>query len=412
MTNDAAYSMIERNQFLRKYNFTEEQFETSRLEWSLLEQIYVRHTSMVGELQTSANYISQRLQSVPAVHSLNVRIKHAEHLVAKVIRKKLERPELTFETTSYEEQITDLIGIRALHLFKDEWRVIHDFITATWDLHETPIAYVRSGDPRDLVTAFSNAKFKVEEHPFGYRSIHYLIESRPAKCIRFAELQIRTIFEEGWSEIDHRVRYPRQSDDPYLAEFLTIFNRLAGSADEMGTFIKSLSGYISEQTHKLAERELQVTKKEEELKAAVSELKISETKKAQLQRQIDELRRTSWVVPDLKGFEVQFPAHMANNVSGLFDLAVGDVLKNVDLSAVSSSQLGSVFENIDLSAFHISSLGDVLKKTAAVGPSEFGRTFVTCTNCGAPAAPAEANGIALCERCRKETLATKSVPGE
>jgi GTP pyrophosphokinase len=163
MVQDTKTSVVDRSHFLRSYHFTEEQFKAADLDWSLLEQIYTRHISMVGELQTTAGYISQRLQSVPAVHSLNVRIKHGEHLIAKMIRKKLECPELTFEVTSYEELITDLIGIRALHLFKDEWRIIHDFITETWDLHETPIAYVRSGDPAALLNAFTDAKFRVEE---------------------------------------------------------------------------------------------------------------------------------------------------------------------------------------------------------------------------------------------------------
>jgi ppGpp synthetase/RelA/SpoT-type nucleotidyltranferase len=359
-------SIIDRGEFLRSYNFTEEQFKGSELDWSLLEQIYVRHISMVGELQTTANYISQRLQSVPTVHSLNVRIKHEEHLIAKIIRKKLQHPELAFDVASYGELITDLIGIRALHLFKDEWRMIHDFITATWDLHETPIAYVRSGDPAALLAAFSDAKFRVEEHPFGYRSIHYLIESRPAKCTQFAELQVRTIFEEGWSEIDHRVRYPRQSDDPYLAEFLTIFNRLAGSADEMGTFIKSLSSFISEQAHKLAERELEVVRKEEELKTAVSKLRISEGEKSKLQHRIDELRKSSPVVPGVS--------------------VAGEWLRHLDIWGTSRSTLGNTLKGIDIGA-----LSRALSH------------IVPCANCNKlfVASPLEGSAPQLCPDCRK-----------
>jgi putative GTP pyrophosphokinase len=378
-------SVIDRSQFLRSYNFTEEQFKTTELDWSLLEKICDRHASMVSELQTSANYISQRLQFVPAVHSLNVRIKHGEHLIAKVVRKKLERPELVFEVASYEKLITDLIGIRALHLFKDEWRMIHDFITSTWNLHETPIAYVRSGDPKALITAFTDAKFKVEEHPFGYRSIHYIIETRPAKCTRFAELQIRTIFEEGWSEIDHRVRYPRQSDDPYLAEFLTIFNRLAGSADEMGTFIKSLSGYIGEQARKLAEGELEVAENEKALKAAVSKLEISEGEKNKLQSRIDELRRSSFVLPDLAAFSASFSANL---------------LRGSDIAAFSCSALENAFKHIDVNALPNLTMNRL--------------GFDVCANCGAHFAspPMSLSGVQLCAKCRKEPPTVKRLPGK
>jgi len=229
-----------RAEFLKRYRFTDEQFAQTGLEWSLLDQVRERHTGMLKELQTAASYVAERLQTVPAVHSLKTRIKDGEHLVAKIIRKRCARPEFVIDCATYEENITDLVGVRALHLFKDEWRAIHEFVTRTWELHEKPTAYVRDGDGDPQ--GFAEAGCNVETHPFGYRSIHYVIKSQPDRYVRRVELQVRTIFEEGWSEIDHRVRYPRQSDDPQLAFFLTIFNRLAGSADEMGTFTKMLDG--------------------------------------------------------------------------------------------------------------------------------------------------------------------------
>jgi ppGpp synthetase/RelA/SpoT-type nucleotidyltranferase len=284
---------IQRDDFLKCHNFTQEQFNSTGLDWSLLEQVHGRHTRMLEDLQSTASYISQRLQLVPAVHSIKVRIKEAEHLVAKIIRKKLETPDFTIELPRYENFITDLIGIRALHLFKDEWLSIHKFVTSTWELLEPPLAYVREGDSGATIKSFEDAQCKVERHPFGYRSIHYLIKSQPAKCTHFAELQVRTIFEEGWSEIDHRVRYPRQSDDPYLADFLTIFNRLAGSADEMGTFIKGLSAHIRQLSDKVAERD----RLETQLKEAVSQLRITEEEKNTLKSQIEKLSFISLAVP-------------------------------------------------------------------------------------------------------------------
>jgi ppGpp synthetase/RelA/SpoT-type nucleotidyltranferase len=103
----------------------------------------------------------------------------------------------SFNVKTYRELITDLIGIRALHLFKDEWRPIHEFITATWDLHEKPIAYYRDGDPEELLNALRKAGCNVTGHQFGYRSIHYIIKSQTDNETQLVELQVRTIFEEG-----------------------------------------------------------------------------------------------------------------------------------------------------------------------------------------------------------------------
>jgi ppGpp synthetase/RelA/SpoT-type nucleotidyltranferase len=273
--------------FLRRYEFTEEQFKQTGLAWEVLDNVRDQHTAMLKELQTTATYVVERLQTVPAVHSLKSRIKDAEHLIAKIIRKKDEGHEL--DCSNYENHITDLVGVRALHLFKDDWRPIHDFINHTWELHEQPIAYVRDGDGDPL--GFADAGCRVQTHPFGYRSIHYVIKSQPAKCTRLVELQVRTIFEEGWSEIDHKVRYPRQSDNPELALFLRIFNRLAGSADEMGTFTKILATSIREQAARTKESERQIQDKEKELRNTISQLQISKQEKLSLQKQIAEVNK-------------------------------------------------------------------------------------------------------------------------
>ena len=285
---------LDQANFLQQYSFTKEEFEQTGLSWDDLETICSLHASSIGELQATGDYIVSRLSTLSAVHSLKLRIKHPEHLVAKIIRKKLERPKSRRTTTSnYRKHITDLVGIRALHLFKDQWRPIHEFVKDTWALQEQPIAYVRKGDPDSIVASFRQCGCKVLTHKFGYRSVHYLISSQPARDIHLTELQVRTLFEEAWSEIDHQVRYARLSENPHLAEFLTIFNRLAGSADEMGTFIKALREFIGEQTTHLAETQSQLRGKESELKKAISQLNISTTEKKKLESQVSELRKSS-----------------------------------------------------------------------------------------------------------------------
>jgi putative GTP pyrophosphokinase len=322
----AVTTIIDRDALLTRHGFTREDFESTGLEWPLLEDICAHHRAASADLQTAATYISQRLQQVPAIHSLKVRVKHPEHLIAKIIRKKLEHPALSFSLQSYQDQVTDLIGLRALHLFKDEWRSIHEFVRATWDLNEEPIAYVRSGDPPALLDDFASANCAVTPHPFGYRSIHYILNFQPDKRAYLAELQVRTIFEEGWSEIDHRIRYPRHSDDVYLGTFLGIFNRLSGSADEMGTFIKELSRFVSEQADKITERDREIAHKEGDLKKAISQLKISQTEKDNLEKQIEALRKSSRSFDELSIFptisSVVSPTHSLSSFKPEFNLTI------------------------------------------------------------------------------------------
>jgi hypothetical protein len=133
---------------------------------------------------------------------------------------------------------------------------------------------------------FESADCDLREHPEGYRSVHYVLKSQPANQQHLVELQVRTIFEEGWSEIDHRIRYPNQTDNPYLRQFLIMFNGLAGSADQMGSFIKALSTHLKDEA-KLIDS---LNKKVE---AAIARSEISKNEKKELQKLIDELQHAS-----------------------------------------------------------------------------------------------------------------------
>lgn len=233
--------------FLGRNNITFGDWERSDISWETLQAIAKDHDSRRKELDNAAQFFARTMQAFTAVHSVRWRIKDTDHLLEKIIRKRVEGSakyeNITIE--NYRSKVTDLIGLRALHLFKEECLDIDDELRRTWRLVEKPIAYVREGDRAELTEQFKTRKFKVQEHKAGYRSVHYVCATQPTQTEVLAEIQVRTIFEEGWSEIDHRIRYPNFSDDPVVAYFLTIFNRLAGNADEMGSFVQQLTRHIA-----------------------------------------------------------------------------------------------------------------------------------------------------------------------
>jgi len=306
MSDELEKAETEKARFLSKYGITEEQFAATGLQWSVLVEIRQRHTAMEPELQPIGLYVSERLRMVPEIHSLRRRIKDGEHLVEKIIRKKREEPSLEFNTSSYESLVTDLIGVRAIHLFKDQWQAIHQVVKDTWNLQGDPVAYVRKGDPPQLQDSFREAGCEVKEHDYGYRSVHYLIKF-PAKCTRLVELQVRTIFEEGWSEIDHLVRYPQKSSDTNLEVFLQIFNRLAGSADEMGTFTKTLDIFIRDHARKTREKEC-------ELNVVISKLKLTHAEKASLEKKVAELQTLRPLVLGAPNLDINVSGSMVVDV--------------------------------------------------------------------------------------------------
>tara|TARA_R110000822_G_scaffold90410_1_gene208978 strand:+ start:382 stop:1629 length:1248 start_codon:yes stop_codon:yes gene_type:complete len=255
--------------FLENNRITREDWEKAAIEFDELKAIALDHSAKVTSLDDAASYLAKILQKCPQVHSVRWRVKDPEHLIEKIVRKRVLGSEkyLSINTENYTEIITDLIGVRVLHLFKYEWVNIQEHILAHWKTEEAPVAYIRSGDEGEIIESYKANSCVVKNHPVGYRSIHYVISTQPTLNKVFSEIQVRTIFEEGWSEIDHKIRYPNFSNNELISYFLTIFNRMAGSADEMGSFVRNLTSEITIQELKIdeinREQELHLSKIEE-----------------------------------------------------------------------------------------------------------------------------------------------------
>lgn len=281
--------MIAKKDFLKKYNISDDDFKKTNLKWTELEKIYSDFESKRHEFEPTAKDIVERLLKVKKVHSVRYRIKDCEHLIEKIIRKKIENKKRTFSLENYFLKIDDIIGVRALHLFKDDWDDIDNYITSTWKTKEIPTANIRNGDSEELTKRFVDKNYKIKEHQYGYRSVHYILESSPTKQSYVAELQVRTIFEEGWSEIDHTIRYPYDLENPILKQYLLMFNRLAGSADEMGTYIKFLQSELEKRETKFQDSLNEREKIIDELKSKIEKSKIDKKTKTEIGTSLDHL---------------------------------------------------------------------------------------------------------------------------
>jgi putative GTP pyrophosphokinase len=267
--------LLNQKDFLRKYNIEVKDFEKTTLKWTDLQVIFKDYCTEIPKLEASAIYIFNNLMKTNNVHSVRYRIKHEEHVIEKIIRKRINNPANIITLENYKTELTDLIGLRAIHLFKEDWLSIHDLITTTWDLKEKPVVNYREGDSAEYLKKIEELDCSIKEHPFGYRSIHYVVESKPAKKTYFAEIQVRTIFEEAWSEIDHTIRYPYDQDNPLFGQFLLILNRLAGSADEMGTFIKYLKIDLQQKEDNHLQKISEKDKLIRELESKIKKLKLN-----------------------------------------------------------------------------------------------------------------------------------------
>ena len=279
--------MMDCDKLLKKFGLSKESFERSDLEWSELKEIWLHHKENERNLKPVLSTIQEVVQNIPEVHSVRARVKDADHLVAKIIRKRIDDPNRVIGLDNYSSEITDLVGVRALHLFKDQWKNIHCAITDSWELKEEAVANIRVGDSDEVSDEYKSEHITVKEHPAGYRSIHYLIETKPCRVKHVVEIQVRTIFEEGWSEVDHTLRYPHQRSDQLLGQYFTLFNRLAGSADEMATFVKQFIQHTDQTRQSYKQRLADKQKEIDKLKNDISTLQIDKHLKDSLNSSVD-----------------------------------------------------------------------------------------------------------------------------
>jgi len=227
----------------------------------LIKEAYERIDKQLHDI--SKDFIDEYLYEIDqaGIHSYRYRTKDVEHLLEKIQRKQRENPEKFkgLDHTNYYKFITDLIGIRVFFLYREDWKHFHEYITKCFEnnpelyvvdrladfdedenhyyIAERPKVYKRSGDSK----IYDDNEIEVKSEGI-YRSLHYIIKYKGY----YVEIQGRTLFEEGWGEVDHDIVYPHNQDDEMLREYSKMLNRLSGLADEMSSYFRKMKEYKEE----------------------------------------------------------------------------------------------------------------------------------------------------------------------
>jgi putative GTP pyrophosphokinase len=152
------------------------------------------------------------------VHSVQSRAKTA----TSVGKKAAQPSEVDPSKPKYTDplnQITDLAAVRVIAFFPKTISQIETLLEEEFE----------------VVERFDKGKQLIEEEKFGYQSLHYLVRLSSSRGVlaeyeRFratvVEIQIRTILQHAWAEIEHDIQY--KAADAIPTEIRRRFMSLAG----------------------------------------------------------------------------------------------------------------------------------------------------------------------------------------
>jgi putative GTP pyrophosphokinase len=177
-----------------------------------------------------------------SVHGVSHRIKATDSLA-----RKLGRPDRIYQRL---DDLTDLVGLRVITFFDDSIEQVARLIEQGFKVDmERSVDKRRQQDPAS----------------FGYRSLHYICHP-PAELVALDpswdwpfEIQIRTILQHAWAEIEHDLGYKSPESIPVPVR--RRFSRLAGLLEiadsefvELRRFIEDYARSLRQPPHLLTQR--------------------------------------------------------------------------------------------------------------------------------------------------------------
>lgn len=146
-----------------------------------------------------------------SIHSLDSRVKTRKSLEGKITKKN-----------KYKSigDITDIVGIRIITHYSDDVDKIAELVESEFII-----------DSENSI----DKRVSIEPEKFGYLSLHYIVSLNEARTslkeyevykeIK-AEIQIRSILQHAWAEIEHDIGYKSATGLPN--EIRRYFSRLSG----------------------------------------------------------------------------------------------------------------------------------------------------------------------------------------
>jgi putative GTP pyrophosphokinase len=209
----------------------------------LISSIVRQFKSDLALIRTMLDQLVSSVQSSDPlmlyVHSLRWRVKDPDHLRDKLLRKlkRAQEENIPFDVTieNYREKINDLAGLRILHLHTSQIVGIDKELSAV--LKQFSYSVIESAKARtwddEYRSYYESVGIGTTSTPNKmYTSVHYVVSPQITSKLT-CEIQVRTLAEELWGEVDHAMNYPLASKVAACREQIKVLARVTSSCSRL-----------------------------------------------------------------------------------------------------------------------------------------------------------------------------------
>lgn len=199
------------------------------------EAILISFLNKKDQYKKLAQYIVRLIRDDPSkpegsIHTITYRIKDELRLIEKIDRlnKDIKAGTPLISERDYQAFVGDLLGVRIICLRLSDVEKVEAYLKLLSE--ESILNFVRGPDHKKSFILPVNPDESIPDatdlRHTGYSSIHYRLKlgenSDAPQDLKgvIVELQLRTILEEAWSEIDHKYRYMRSRNDVELPDHI------------------------------------------------------------------------------------------------------------------------------------------------------------------------------------------------
>jgi ppGpp synthetase/RelA/SpoT-type nucleotidyltranferase len=210
--------------------------------WEEVETFFIDQKGHYEKEIENVIQILEKLKSsfsVP-IYAIKYRVKSLESIYLKMKKDK-----------KHIKEISDIAGIRILCLFETDIVIVHkeiilallnddrytleSFKIYNWDIENDKKFF------KDFVAkvgVLPEKKIIDENKGSGYKSLHYIYSTRSGYKL---EIQLRTLMQDVWGEIEHTISYKKGYVHPHIQQSFLLMSKDLNRIDKLVSHLRSIS---------------------------------------------------------------------------------------------------------------------------------------------------------------------------